>query len=202
MFGRRGRATPTPADRRRDKCPSRRCFAVQIDERVQMRERIRRSRDRLDRRRGHRPLEPLVIAPCLVLVIRSCKLAHFGCKRRLITDGADGIRPRSALTSEPAWVKRKMLSMKRSVSAPVSSRKYSAIVSALDSATRRRAPGGSFIWPKTITVWSMTCLPVVPIWASCISSQRSVPFAGSFTDAGEDCCIRRAAARCGRSVPE
>src|SRR2546429_3321748 len=37
---------------------------------------------------------------------------------------------------------------KRSVSLPVRSRKYSAIVSA-DNATRNRAPGGSFIWPKT-----------------------------------------------------
>ena len=84
------------------------------------------------------------------------------------------MRPRSADTSEPAWVKRKMLSMKSSVSAPVWSRKYSAMVSA-ESATRRRAPGGSFIWPKTITVWSMTDLPVSPIFASCISSQRSLP---------------------------
>ena len=64
--------------------------------------------------------------------------------------------------------------MKSSVSAPVWSRKYSAMVSA-ESATRRRAPGGSFIWPKTITVWSMTDLPVSPILASCISSQRSLP---------------------------
>ena len=71
-------------------------------------------------------------------------------------------------------MKRKMLSMKSSVSAPVWSRKYSAMVSA-ESATRRRAPGGSFIWPKTITVWSMTLLPVSPILASCISSQRSLP---------------------------
>ena len=84
------------------------------------------------------------------------------------------MRPRSAETSEPAWVKRKMLSMNSRVSAPVWSRKYSAMVSA-ESATRRRAPGGSFIWPKTITVWSMTDLPVSPIFASCISSQRSLP---------------------------
>ncbi len=38
-----------------------------------------------------------------------------------------------------------------------------------------RAPGGSFIWPKTMTVWSITCLPVLPISASCISIHRSVP---------------------------
>ena len=67
-----------------------------------------------------------------------------------------------------------MLSTKSRVSAPVLSRKCSAMVSA-DSATRRRAPGGSFIWPKTITVWSMTLLPVSPICASCISSHRSLP---------------------------
>ncbi len=62
------------------------------------------------------------------------------------------MRPRSAETSEPAWVKRKMLSMKRSMSRPSSSRKYSAMVSA-ESATRARAPGGSFICPKTSTHW-------------------------------------------------
>ena len=50
------------------------------------------------------------------------------------------MRPSSADTSEPACVKRKMLSMNSSVSAPVSSRKYSAIVSARqgDAETRAR----------------------------------------------------------------
>jgi hypothetical protein len=67
-----------------------------------------------------------------------------------------------------------MLSTKSSVSAPVVSRKYSAMVSA-ERATRRRAPGGSFIWPNTMQVCSMTLRPVSPILASCISSQRSVP---------------------------
>ena len=47
------------------------------------------------------------------------------------------------------------------------SRKYSAIVSA-DSATRRRVPGGSSIWPKTRAVWPMTP-------ASSISTIRSLP---------------------------
>jgi hypothetical protein len=56
------------------------------------------------------------------------------------------MRPRSADTSDPAWVKRKMLSMKRSTSFFSASRKYSATVRPL-SATRRRAPGGSVIWP-------------------------------------------------------
>src|SRR5688572_2254248 len=56
------------------------------------------------------------------------------------------MRPSSADTSEPACVKRKMLSMKSSTSLPSASRKYSATVSALN-ATRRRAPGGSVIWP-------------------------------------------------------
>ncbi len=64
----------------------------------------------------------------------------------VITQTALGMRPRSADTSEPACVKRKMLSMKSSTSCPISSRKYSAQVSA-DSATRARAPGGSFICP-------------------------------------------------------
>ena len=40
------------------------------------------------------------------------------------------MRPRSAETSEPAWVKRKMLSMNNNTSLPSSSRKYSAAVSA------------------------------------------------------------------------
>src|ERR1043165_5826114 len=51
------------------------------------------------------------------------------------------MRPRRADTSEPACVKRKMLSTNRRTSWPCSSRKYSATVSA-DSATRARAPGG------------------------------------------------------------
>src|SRR5256714_197252 len=46
-----------------------------------------------------------------------------------------------------------MLSMKSSTSSPPSSRKYSAMVRP-DSPTRMRAPGGSFIWPKTRTVLS------------------------------------------------
>ena len=56
--------------------------------------------------------------------------------------------------------------MKRRTSWPCS-RKYSAIVRP-DRATRRRAPGGSFIWPKTSAVFSITP-------DSVISSQRSLP---------------------------
>src|SRR6478736_4516543 len=77
------------------------------------------------------------------------------------------MRPSSAETSEPAWTNRKMLSMKSSTSWPPCSRKYSAMVSP-ESATRRRAPGGSFIWPKTSIVLSITP-------DSFISSQRSLP---------------------------
>ena len=76
------------------------------------------------------------------------------------------MRPSSAETSEPACTKRKMLSMKSSTSWPCS-RKYSAMVRP-DSATRMRAPGGSFICPKTSIVLSMTP-------DSFISSQRSLP---------------------------
>ena len=61
------------------------------------------------------------------------------------------MRPSSVDTSEPAWVNRKMLSMKSSTSCFCTSRKYSAMVSA-DSATRSRVPGGSSIWPKTSAV--------------------------------------------------
>src|SRR6476620_8846720 len=77
------------------------------------------------------------------------------------------MRPSSVDTSEPAWVNRKMLSMKSSTSWLCTSRKYSAIVSA-DRATRRRVPGGSSIWPKTRAVW-----PRTP--ASSISTIRSLP---------------------------
>jgi hypothetical protein len=52
-------------------------------------------------------------------------------------------------------MKRKMLSMSSSTSRCSSSRKYSAIVSAAWP-TRKRAPGGSFIWPKTITMFFST----------------------------------------------
>ena len=52
------------------------------------------------------------------------------------------------MTSRLTWVKRKMLSMKRSTSWPSASRKCSATVSPV-SPTRARAPGGSFIWPYT-----------------------------------------------------
>ena len=62
---------------------------------------------------------------------------------------------------------RKMLSMNSSTSWFCTSRKYSAIVSA-DSATRRRVPGGSSIWPKTSAVFSMTP-------DSVISTKRSLP---------------------------
>src|SRR5829696_3192621 len=76
------------------------------------------------------------------------------------------MRPRRADTSEPACTKRKMLSMKRRTSWPCS-RKYSAMVRP-ERPTRRRAPGGSFICPKTSAVFSITP-------DSFISSQRSLP---------------------------
>ena len=91
--------------------------------------------------------------PRCVEVIRSCSwpisVASVGWYPT-----ADGMRPRSADTSEPACTNRKMLSMKSRTSWPCS-RKYSAIVSPA-SPTRNRAPGGSFIWPKTSAVFSMT----------------------------------------------
>src|SRR5262245_20613371 len=87
------------------------------------------------------------------------------------------MRPRMAETSEPACTKRKMLSTKSSTSCFFTSRKYSAIVRP-DNPTRSRAPGGSFIWPKTSTALSMTLcsLPSGVLYlASLISSQRSLP---------------------------
>ena len=92
-----------------------------------------------------------------------------------------------------------MLSMNSSTSAPVVSRKYSAIVRA-DRATRSRAPGGSFIWPKTMHVWSITCRPVSPIFGFLHFQPEVVAFAGPLADAGEDgvAAVRRW--RCGRSA--
>ena len=77
-----------------------------------------------------------------------------------------------------------MLSMNSSVSAPVVSRKYSAIVRA-DRATRKRAPGGSFIWPKTMHVCSMTLRPVSPIFGFLHFQPQVGPFAGPLADAGK-----------------
>ena len=77
------------------------------------------------------------------------------------------MRPSSVETSEPAWVNRKMLSMKSSTSWFCTSRKYSAMVSAV-RATRRRVPGGSSIWPNTSAVLARTP-------DSVISRNRSLP---------------------------
>lgn len=115
-----------------------------------------------------------VMEPFLVVVILSC-MVPMSVARVGWYPTAEGIRPSRAdtfqggkkqfksqtgsgssspdshatgLTSEPAWVKRKMLSMKSSTSWPSWSRKYSATVSPV-RATLARAPGGSFIWPYT-----------------------------------------------------
>merc|ERR1712128_236102 len=61
---------------------------------------------------------------------------------------ADGIRPSNADTSAPACTKRKILSINSKTSCLFTSRKYSAIVSAVKP-TRIRAPGGSFVCPYT-----------------------------------------------------
>ena len=84
------------------------------------------------------------------------------------------MRPSSADTSEPAWVKRKMLSTKNSTSCLSTSRKYSATVSPA-SATRRRAPGGSFICPYTSATLDSARLSSLMSSASRNSSHRSVP---------------------------
>src|SRR6266702_2010525 len=77
------------------------------------------------------------------------------------------MRPSSVETSDPACTKRKMLSMNSSTSWFISSRKYSAMVSA-DRPTRSRTPGGSSIWPNTKAVLEMTP-------DSVISTSRSLP---------------------------
>src|SRR5712671_4591408 len=78
-----------------------------------------------------------VIEPFLVDVMRSCSSPISDSKVGWYPT-ADGMRPNSADTSEPACVKRKMLSTKNSTSWPSSSRKYSARVRP-DRPTRARA---------------------------------------------------------------
>ncbi len=67
---------------------------------------------------------------------------------------------------------RKMLSMNSSTSWPCSSRKYSAIVTPVRP-TRRRAPGGSFIWPNTIVDLASTPDSVISRYRSLPSRVRS-----------------------------
>ncbi len=62
--------------------------------------------------------------------------------------------------------------MKRRTSRPSSSRKYSAIVRPVRP-TRWRAPGGSFIWPKTKAVLAMTPDSVISLMRSLPSRERS-----------------------------
>ena len=89
--------------------------------------------------------------------------------------------------------------MNSSASAPVVSRKYSAMVRA-DRATRSRAPGGSFIWPKTMQVCSMTLRPVLPIFGFLHFEPEVVAFAGPLADAGEHGVAAVGRWRCGRSA--
>ena len=77
-----------------------------------------------------------------------------------------------------------MLSTNSSVSAPVASRNHSHIVRA-DRATRRRAPGGSFIWPNTIAVCSMTDAAGRADLGFLHFQPEVVAFAGPLADAGE-----------------
>ena len=86
-----------------------------------------------------------MIDPFFVDVIRSCSTPISAASVGWYPT-ALAVRPSSADTSEPACEKRKMLSMKSSTSWFFSSRKYS-VIARPESATRRRAPGGSFIWP-------------------------------------------------------
>ena len=94
------------------------------------------------------------------------------------------MRPRSADTSEPACEKRKMLSTNSSVSAPVASRNHSHMVRA-DRATRRRAPGGSFIWPNTIAVCDEDRAAGVADLGFLHFQPEVVALAGPLADAGE-----------------
>ncbi len=57
-------------------------------------------------------------------VIRSLQLPHFSCQSRLVNQRLMASVPR-ADTSDPAWVKRKILSINKRTSWPSTSRKYS-----------------------------------------------------------------------------
>jgi hypothetical protein len=99
------------------------------------------------------------------------------------------MRPSSADTSEPAWVKRKMLSTKKSTSWPSSSRKYSAWVRP-DRATRARAPGGSFIWPNTSATFEPSGVGLPSLSLAMTPGVEElvievVALAGALADAGE-----------------
>ena len=72
----------------------------------------------------------------------------------------------------PAWMKRKILSISSSTSRCSSSRKYSAIVNAAWP-TRNRLPGGSFIWPNTITMFGSTPASFMSRYSSSPSRHRS-----------------------------
>ena len=78
---------------------------------------------------------------------------------------------------------RKMLSTNSSRSCFSTSRKYSATVSA-ESATRWRAPGGSFIWPNTSAVFESTDRAVEQLGLVELVEQV-VALAGALADAGE-----------------
>ena len=77
-----------------------------------------------------------------------------------------------------------MLSTNSSVSAPVESRNHSHMVNA-DRATRRRAPGGSFIWPNTMAVCVMTERSVVADLGLLHFEPEVVAFARPLADAGK-----------------
>ena len=62
--------------------------------------------------------------------------------------------------------------MNNSTSVCFWSRKYSACVRPV-SATRMRLPGGSFIWPKAMTVLLMTPLSFMSLRSSAPSRVRS-----------------------------
>ena len=77
-----------------------------------------------------------------------------------------------------------MLSTKRSVSAPVESRNHSHMVRA-ERATRRRAPGGSFIWPKTMAGLRDDGAVGLADLGFLHFEPEVVALAGAFADAGE-----------------
>ncbi len=95
-----------------------------------------------------------VMEPSTVVVIRSSR-SPISVDSVGWYPTADGIRPKRPDTSMPARMYRYTLSTNRSTSCFSTSRKYSAMVNPV-RAIRARVPGGSFIWPNTSTVLSIT----------------------------------------------
>ena len=98
--------------------------------------------------------------------------AHFRSEGGLVTDGARNTTEKGRHFGAGLGKAEDVIDEEQHV-LPVDVAKVSATVSA-ESATRARAPGGSFICPKTSAVFERTLAPVSSL-DSAISKKRSFP---------------------------